>query len=433
MKQAITRGGIIVFFVVSISVSSMPIVVSDNGCLGIFGGTLDEIKGEQSFFPSIAQQRKTPITQDAESTIFHSQLIQHDFFHREMFRTQLLKGTLQKTQGDGCSDHLASFERAWASLKNDGNYTPHKPIKINKNADFTPQNGVVSGNGTVNDPYIIEGWIINTTNPTGIEIRHTTAYFMVRHCLVPNEEGIFFYDIENGQVVETILNCSGQGVGIYLSSNVSINDSMIYAGFGVYSQSSVHLLVENCNIFSSSIFAKGVSLASSSSAVLSNLTVFDNNYGIYLADSPNNIIRECDVFSNEYGLFIIDSPYQVFRQNSFHDNTVNLGLIYGFSIEGFYLDIDTSNTVNGKPIYYLRNESNMVFDENDDIGFLGLVNCNNIIIDSINLENNDIGVLFVGTEHSSITSTEFIQNPDGLVLFYSSNNSIDGCDFTIQE
>lgn len=39
-------------------------------------------------------------------------------------------------------------------------YTKHSPIFITGNDDFTPQNGVISGNGTKENPYIIEGWEI---------------------------------------------------------------------------------------------------------------------------------------------------------------------------------------------------------------------------------------------------------------------------------
>jgi hypothetical protein len=52
------------------------------------------------------------------------------------------------------------------------------------NSDFTPANGVVSGAGTYNDPYIIEGWDINSASNHGIWIEYTTAYFVVRNCYV---------------------------------------------------------------------------------------------------------------------------------------------------------------------------------------------------------------------------------------------------------
>jgi len=36
--------------------------------------------------------------------------------------------------------------------------TPHAPIRINSNSDFTAENGVTGGNGTESDPYIISNY-----------------------------------------------------------------------------------------------------------------------------------------------------------------------------------------------------------------------------------------------------------------------------------
>ncbi|NIP67606.1 MAG: hypothetical protein GWN76_06265, partial [candidate division Zixibacteria bacterium] len=47
---------------------------------------------------------------------------------------------------------------------------PHDPIYIDGNEDFTPENGVVSGSGTENDPYVIEGWVIGDFSDDGIII-----------------------------------------------------------------------------------------------------------------------------------------------------------------------------------------------------------------------------------------------------------------------
>lgn len=60
------------------------------------------------------------------------------------------------------------------------------PILINGNAGFTPANGVTSGSGTESNPYVIEGWDINASSANGIEIRNTTAYFVIRNCYVHN-------------------------------------------------------------------------------------------------------------------------------------------------------------------------------------------------------------------------------------------------------
>ena len=52
-------------------------------------------------------------------------------------------------------------------------YTPHAPIYINGNADFTSANGVTSGAGTASNPFIIEGWEIDADPAWGIEILNT--------------------------------------------------------------------------------------------------------------------------------------------------------------------------------------------------------------------------------------------------------------------
>src|SRR5881628_2026314 len=58
-------------------------------------------------------------------------------------------------------------------------FQTHSPILINGNQDFTFQNGVRHGNGTIHDPYMIEGWVIGASSATGIEILNTDVNFAV--------------------------------------------------------------------------------------------------------------------------------------------------------------------------------------------------------------------------------------------------------------
>jgi hypothetical protein len=62
--------------------------------------------------------------------------------------------------------------------------TPHDPIYIIGNDNFTSANGVVGGSGMADDPYIIENWDISPGSSSGIEIGNTTAYFVIRNCYV---------------------------------------------------------------------------------------------------------------------------------------------------------------------------------------------------------------------------------------------------------
>lgn len=110
-------------------------------------------------------------------------------------------------------------------------WAPRGPIYIFGDEGFTWENGVIGGSGTPDDPYIIEGWVIDTLGyDYGIYIDHTTAHFVLRDCIVryPQERaGIFLSAVENGRVE----GCSVYGgkVGIHLlsSSNVVITGNAI--------------------------------------------------------------------------------------------------------------------------------------------------------------------------------------------------------------
>ncbi len=110
-------------------------------------------------------------------------------------------------------------------------WAPHDPIYIFGDEDFTWENGVIGGSGTADDPYIIEGWVIDTLSyDYGIYIDHTTAYFVIRNCVVryPQERaGIFLSAVENGRIE----GCSVYGgkVGIHLlsSSNITVTGNAI--------------------------------------------------------------------------------------------------------------------------------------------------------------------------------------------------------------
>ncbi|MEM3738132.1 MAG: hypothetical protein QW204_00060, partial [Thermoplasmata archaeon] len=62
-------------------------------------------------------------------------------------------------------------------------FTVRTPIRINGDNGFTTTNGVVAGNGSETNPYIIEGWEIDGSGyGFGIYIGNTTAYFIIRNC-----------------------------------------------------------------------------------------------------------------------------------------------------------------------------------------------------------------------------------------------------------
>jgi parallel beta-helix repeat protein len=92
-------------------------------------------------------------------------------------------------------------------------------------------------------------------------------------------------------------------------------------------------------------------------------------------------------------------------------------------------DIDKSNTVNGKPIYYIYGEENLLFDENMEIGYLFFVSCRNITVRNLEFSNNNDGISMIKTTSSIISNCTFHDNGVGVGLGSSRNIKIINCTF----
>jgi len=103
-------------------------------------------------------------------------------------------------------------------------YTYHEPILIEGNEDFTAANGVIDGNGTASDPYIIEGWNIDCYQDTGIAIYNTNANFVIRNVHVHSGElfnlGMILYEVSNGTVENCRISNNWRGIQLEDTSNI---------------------------------------------------------------------------------------------------------------------------------------------------------------------------------------------------------------------
>jgi len=318
-------------------------------------------------------------------------------------------------------------ESKFEALINNKDYIPHDPINIQSDNDFTEENGVSEGSGTKENPYIIEGWEIDG-NEYGIKIWHTTSHFIVRNCLLTAELAIFFNEIIFGAISAISTNANGVGAYVSSSSNITIQDSILYGRYGLLLYDSVSISVDNCSVSSSSNEWYSIYLLDLHFSSLSNMTASEGLIGFLIEECSNTLIRDCDVFSNHYyGIFLYMSKNIILRNNSIYSNDYNLA-IEGTGTDHYYHDIDTSNTVNGKPVYYICNKSDLIFDGSVDIGFLGLIKCTRISVEGLTIDSkNRHGILLVETTDSSIVSSTFSNNTYGFTLFGCLNNTIIDC------
>ena len=90
-----------------------------------------------------------------------------------------------------------------------------KPILINSNYEFTAENGVAAGTGTLDDPYIIEGWKIDAVyHDYGIRIHGTTRAFVIRNVKISGaaKAGIYLSSVSRGYVQDCELTSNWVGI-----------------------------------------------------------------------------------------------------------------------------------------------------------------------------------------------------------------------------
>ena len=123
------------------------------------------------------------------------------------------------------------------------------------------------------------------------------------------------------------------------------------------------------------------------------------------------------------GLAMSYSSYNTLRENTISGSYFNIDF-FGTAIPDFEHDIDDSNTVDGRPIYYWVDESNRTIPL--DAGFVGVIKSENITVKDLTLDHNGESVLFVSTVHSLIQEVNISFSDYGIHLFFSDNNTIDG-------
>ena len=165
----------------------------------------------------------------------------------------------------------------------------------------------------------------------------------------------------------------------------------------------------------------GIQLSNRCNVTVMNMEVRAFQHGVRLTDSSNNTIYANSVTHNEYGIVLYSSSSNnTLRNNAASNNSYNLG-VFTDSALGFIQDIDDSNTVNGKPVYYWVNRQDMIVPL--DAGYVVLVNCTRITVRNLTLTNNMQGVALAFTTDSTITNNTLANNFDGIRLDYSSNNN----------
>jgi parallel beta-helix repeat protein len=175
-----------------------------------------------------------------------------------------------------------------------------------------------------------------------------------------------------------------------------------------------------------------VIVVSSDDSRVSNLTIRNSGesgsygmsgarYGIFLTKVSKCNLTDNIITNNSLGIFFESSSYNTLRNNNITMNQYNFGVL-GSELSHYIQDVDNSNLVDGKPVYYWVNHNGEEIPSG--AGFVAIVNSTNIIAKNLDLENNYEGVLFAYAWNSTVTNNTAVSNLHGIVTFSSSNVTI---------
>ena len=164
---------------------------------------------------------------------------------------------------------------------------------------------------------------------------------------------------------------------------------------------------------------------------ISNNIVTNNTKGIYYVISSNDTISGNNITDNNCGVWFSRSSNNTLSGNLMNDNKYNF-YVGGEELRHFLHSIDDSNLVDGKPVYYLVNQTDLMINPatHPQVGYLGLINCDDSTVDDLTLTDNEHGLLFAYTNNSRVSGNNITNNNVGVWLFSSSNNTLSGNNIT---
>ena len=276
--------------------------------------------------------------------------------------------------------------------------------------------GICTGEGIISDPYIIKDLIIDTGGlGSGIQVENSNVFFRIENCTVYNsapmgvpmggDSGIMLYNTNNSQLIKN--NCSSTFVGIRLlnsyNNTISGNTANNNGGHGM------EIAYSNNNTISENTVDSGT------------LLYFSETSGIILFISDNNIIANNSLYRGRYGINLRFCRNITISKNKMYDCGLNL---YGY-LSSDSIIADSTNLVNGKPVYYYNNKIKLGSDNFTNAGQVILYDCHESSIENLNTSYGSTGISLDHCNNNSITGNIATYNTlEGISLSESYYNNI---------
>ena len=295
----------------------------------------------------------------------------------------------------------------------------HDAVRIYSDSDFLPENGVVGGDGTALNPYIIADWSIRVAPSSGepwewdsaIFVSQTTASFIIRNVTIePGSEGdgILMVDVVNGTVEDSRIEVDEIAVHLIGCSNISVSDSHLEASemTAFWSASCSHISVEDSSVPSS------MNWFDCTDVRMVNCTV-DGTVNLRNC-SGESIIG--NAFTGDSGQLKLEGVGNTtIAANSFEHNGITFD---GGSIDrqsanfkaGLTNIIEADNTVANRPIECHIGESGITIEERT-VGQMIIMGCTNVTMRSSHASDSYPGFTLILVTAITSTIVRFLNAP----------------------
>ena len=318
-------------------------------------------------------------------------------------------------------------------------YVAHEPISIQGDGDFAAFG--FPGEGSVDNPYRIEGLNITSASHRLIHIEDTMAYFCIQNNLLNGLNdtwtGISLRNVSHGMITANFVSQCTHGILLWAAKqNLLSNNTLVYNEQGIllenryWPEKSGQNTVTYNRIFNNR--GDGMVLeATEQNIVTYNILSQNRGDGIHLSAAGRNILAHNRIVDNRGdGMVLEAAGLNLLSNNTIVYNEQGIVLEKRDGLEKLGQNILTQNTVahnRDGGIFLNIAGQNMVTHNtvaNNHWWAIWLAGSDNNTIAHNTLSQNELGIYLFGGMNNTVAHNALYQNELGIGFVSANNNTV---------